>query len=352
MDQIYSNTLCPERKRGKHLNFKDRGIIKALHAEGYSRRQIAKKMNCAPNTIKNELKRGTLPKTPGRGRPPVYNPVLGQKQYEENRQRCHRPAKFESCKWFIDFIVEQMKTLRLSVDQAVGRVKKVFKLSREKTICCKTFYNYIWKGLLEIKPIDLPEALKRHSKKSIRLRKSKRPKGKSIEERPAFINECKDFGHWEIDTVIGQRSGKGAVILTLLEKRTRMYLAFKIPGKTSKAVLEELINLQHFFGERFNRVFKSITADNGNEFERLTEIEEFGTKVYFAHPYASWERPQNERHNRILRKFVPKGVSIDSYSEDEILNFADIINDMPRRILNFYTPAELFDAYLDKIYAI
>ena len=84
--------------------------------------------------------------------------------------------------------------------------------------------------------------------------------------------------------------------------------------------------LRFEYGDRFNAVFKTITSDNGTEFERLSEIEDWGSKVYFAHPYSSWERPQNERHNRIFRRYVPKGTSIENYSAEQIVGFADAMN--------------------------
>ena len=105
------------------------------------------------------------------------------------------------------------------------------------------------------------------------------------------------------------------------------------------------------YGERFSQVFKSITADNGTEFTNLSSIEKWGTQVYFAHPYSSWERPQNERHNGLLRRFIPKGKSIEEYSDEEVLRYSDEINTLPRRCLQYKTPDELFEAKLDEIYA-
>lgn len=99
--------------------------------------------------------------------------------------------------------------------------------------------------------------------------------------------------------------------------------------------------------DKFSEGFKTITADNGCEFEALAEIEKWGTKVYFAHPYSSWERPQNERHNRIFRRYVPKGVSIENYTDNQILYYADEMNALPRRNLGYATPEELFDEFLD-----
>lgn len=94
--------------------------------------------------------------------------------------------------------------------------------------------------------------------------------------------------------------------------------------------------LEDLYGTKlFSRVFKIITADNGAEFSTFSSFEKLGTKVYFSHPYSSWERAQNERHNGILREYIPKGKSIESYSAEDILNIADDINMRPRRILGY-----------------
>ena len=98
-------------------------------------------------------------------------------------------------------------------------------------------------------------------------------------------------------------------------------------------------------------MFKTITSDNGSEFAELSKQEQYGTEVYFAHAYSSYERPQNERHNRIFRNYVPKGKSIETYSAEQILEFADEMNNTPRKVLDYQTPDELFDEYLDEVYA-
>ena len=99
-------------------------------------------------------------------------------------------------------------------------------------------------------------------------------------------------------------------------------------------------------------IFKTITADNGPEFEKLSELKAWNVGGYFAHPYSSWERGQNERHNRIFRKFLPKGVAIDKYSEEQILSYADEMNALPRKHLGYFTPEELFDKFLNHAYLV
>ena len=97
--------------------------------------------------------------------------------------------------------------------------------------------------------------------------------------------------------------------------------------------------------------YKAKSKDNGPEFANFSNVEINGIKVYFAHPYSSWERPINERTNRILRRFIPKGKSIESYTDNEIRMFSDEINSLPRKRLLYHTPEEMFEKELDKIYA-
>ena len=75
-------------------------------------------------------------------------------------------------------------------------------------------------------------------------------------------------------------------------------------------------SLREEFGDKFSQVFKTITVDNGSEFSAFSQVESWGCAVYFAHPYTSWERPQNERHNRLFRTFVPKGVAVEAFSAE------------------------------------
>ena len=100
---------------------------------------------------------------------------------------------------------------------------------------------------------------------------------------------------WEIDTVIGSKSKSDNVVLTLVERLTRKYIAIKIDGKTASAVSVAMKSLQKYYGDKFSHIFKTITSDNGSEFAELAELENnTTTKVYFAHPSSSWkEAPMN-----------------------------------------------------------
>lgn len=352
MDQQHSITSITERKRGQHLKFEDRCTIKVFHKLGYSLRRIAAELNCSPSTVLNELRRGTGARKGARGRKPEYSPKKGQQHYTLNRLHSHKKYLITEDNPFIHWMFRMMKAKNWSFDSCVGFARRHQLFPKDIIPCTKTLYNALWNQILPLSPFDLPEALSRRERKNL-PRKNRKILGRSIDERPEIARLCLVCGHWEIDTVIGRKSSKESVVLTLVEKRTNYYIAIKIPSKTSSAVLCALETLREEYGQSyFSTIFQTITADNGSEFERLVEIEQWGTSVYFTHPYSSWERAQNERHNRIFRRYVPKGVSIERFTAEKILSFADEMNDLPRKSLNYSTPEELFDEFLDRVYSI
>lgn len=172
-----------------------------------------------------------------------------------------------------------------------------------------------------------------------------------MDKRSPEVDARSTFGHWESDTVLGQKKKGKPAVFTIVERLTGCYLAIRTDGKTTGVIAGAMKQLHAQFGDRFARVFRTITTDNGSEFAAFSDFEALGTTVYFAHPYSSWERPVNERSSRILRRFMPKGVSIRNYTDEAILMFADEINALPRKRLQYRTPEELFDAQLDLIYS-
>ena len=128
-------------------------------------------------------------------------------------------------------------------------------------------------------------------------------------------------------------------------------MTIQIDEKTTEGVATAVAQLKAEYGNKFSEVFKSITTDNGSEFADFACFEALGTQIYFAHPYSSWERPVNERMNRVLRKFMPKGKSMNGFTPEQILMFADEINATPTKRLGYRTPEELFETELDRIYS-
>ena len=337
----------------KHLSLIERAKIELLIKQGHSAYAIAKILGRAANTIRNEIKRGTVQQIKQYDKKVMlYFADSGQLRYENNRKVCCPKFKRYICKDFIDYVVKLVKSGERSVDTCVGEAKLKGFFSTNQMVCTKTIYNYIDLNLLKLRNIDLPLKLSRSTKPK-RVRQHKVALGKSIEERPIYIQLREEFGHWEIDTIIGKKTKDDNVLLTLIERKTRKYMIVKIPGKDANSVAEAIKLLKKIFGSKFSQVFKTITSDNGREFARLAELESTTkTSIYFAHPYASYERGSNERHNGLVRRFIPKGIPIKIQANEFISFIEDWCNDLPRKILNYRTPSELFEDELDKIYAL
>ena len=222
--------------------------------------------------------------------------------------------------------------------------------SRFKTsICCKTIYNYIDNDLfpnLTNKHLPVKKNGKKRNYDNIRTA-TNNSRGTSISERNAKIETRSEYGHWEMDTVIGKK-GTSTVLLVLSERKIRQEIIFKMKSKSQYCVVKALDKLERKLGsKRFRETFKTITCDNGCEnldfegIERSVLTKSKRTKVYYAHPYSAWERGTNENTNKLIRRFIPKGVDIGKFSNEEIKIIEHWINNYPRKIFNGQSSKEL-----------
>lgn len=339
-----------EDRKGKHLNETERGQIAVLDAQGYSPYMIGKMLGRASNTIRNELRRGTTTIIKGCFEKEIYLADRGQAAYEWNMRKCGCSSKRSKCSEYLSYVEEEVLLHKRSLDSIHGRAIRENLFPKEETVCTTTLYTYVERGYLKVKNIDLVDKVGRKRKKRGRPKTHKRLKGRSIEERPESVEKKEEFGHWEIDTVIGKRDGGGNALLTLTERKTKEEIIRKMEGKTAEGVSEALSSIHDMYGIYFDKIFKTITSDNGVEFSRLYELEEGkGTKVYYAHPYSSYERPLNESTNRIIRRFVPKGREMEKYTGEDINRIERWINTLPRRSLGYMTSEEAFQEELRMI---
>lgn len=346
----YPNNTTDSRKN-KHLNSEERMIIQLRLQDGYTPYKIAKALGRALNTVLNEIRRGSTTQIIANKKVEMYLASTGKIVYDNNRKSSCKQFKRLKCSDFIDYVTTKIKEDKWSPDACFGYALSKNLFTRDEMVCTKTLYNYIDSGLMSVKNTDLHLKL-RYNTKSNRVRKNKKKLGNSIDSRPLSVNDRKEFGHWEIDTIVGKKSKGEEVLLTLVERQTRNSIILKMPSKSVEAVTNALVKLQLFYDDKFSEVFKTITSDNGSEFAELSNLELITlTKVYFTHPYASFERGTNEMHNGIVRRFIPKGKSINDYKEEDIEFIESWMNSLPRKILNYKTPEELFDDQLDLIYA-
>ena len=349
MDNSYSTTSSSHVK-GSHLSYEDRILIQIRLKDHYSIRAIAREIGCSPSTVSNEITRGSVALY--HGHIIHYKASAGQKAYESNRKNCCRHYDFLKKSAFLDYVLKHFTEDGWSLDACVGRAILEGAFTKEQVVCTKTLYRYVDLGLLTIKNHALPEKLKRKMKKH-KSRMNKKKLGRSIEERPKEIESREEFGHWECNLVLGAKTKDDKVLLTLAERKSREFLIVPIADKTSACVMAAMKQIHTVYSEHFSEVFKTITTDNGSEFADLAELEKMAdTLVYYAHPYTSCDKGTVERHNGLIRRFIPKGHRIDDFTSQQIADVEIWCNCLPRKILGYRTPDEIFEEELDQIYQI
>ncbi|WP_438832725.1 IS30 family transposase [Streptococcus pluranimalium] len=333
-----STNHSTQKSRYSHLSASERGEISAYLKMGKKPAEIARLLNRHRSTITREIKRGTVTQVQDKNGKRTYYPSYfadsGQRVYEDNRKRSVYLKLNQCSPTFFNKLEEAVKAKirRHSVDTFVQEYKA--KHPTEIVPSTKTVYRYILSGLISIKPIDLPKMVNIRKRTRTKTTVNKKTLGKSIEERPETINNRSEFGHWEIDLVLGKKTKGEAVVMTLVERQTRFALACKLPNKEAKTINEAVQDLIKRYP------IASITADNGSEFSLLSELTDI--EVYFAHPYSSHERGSNENFNGLLREFLPKGKSLNPLTDEELAQYLSAINERPRRLHHYKTSKFLF----------
>lgn len=180
------------------------------------------------------------------------------------------------------------------------------------------------------------------------MKKASRPSaGESIENRPKEINDRETFGHWEMDCVEGKKKTK-KTLLVLTERKSRKEIIIPMKDQTSRSVVAALDRLERKYGAAFYKIFQTITVDNGSEFADCQGIEKScrrkgnRTKVYYCHPYSSYERGTNENLNKMIRRWFPKGTDFRQITAKAIQWVEDWINNYPREIHGFRSANSVF----------
>lgn len=218
------------------------------------------------------------------------------------------------------------------------------------TISTTSIYRAIHYGILKGKKEDTRRMYK-FEKNYKYSQKGKTPLNKlsySIELRPDDINFRESFGNWELDTVLSTSKGIHECLMTLTERKTRFEIIGRLQAKTKEEVIYKFKKIKKYLKSNINMIFKSITTDNGSEFSGFKElIDLMNCDFYFCHPYASCEKGTNEKHNSIIRYFIPKSDLIENYSNEDISNICSWMNNYPRKIFDYHTPKEMLEKELN-----
>ena len=286
---------------------------------------IANAIGLHKSTVSREIKRNS-------SKTGKYSPAYAQELSSERKERFGRKRKFTL--ELESFIVEKIEKEQWSPMQIVGYCTK----NSLPTVSHERIYQYVRN--------DKKKGGKLYLNMRHKLKHRKRPVGKfipiknrvSIDERPEIINKKERFGDWEIDTIIGNNQ-KGAIV-TITERTTNFFLMKKLEkGKNADALAEVVIRM--LLPYKLN--VHSITTDNGTEFASHEKIaKSLNTKIYFTHPYSSWEKGLIEYTNKLIRQYIPKKSNFNEFNNLKISQIQKKINARPRKKLNFDNPVKVF----------
>lgn len=325
-------------KKVKKLSAQERDLIAIWYGQKASIRQIARRLGRQPSTILREINRNAFWDSQNNK---YYVAIHAQAKSVERKRRAGIRHPLRDAQIYA-YVLEKLRD-GWSPEQIAGRLRK----KHGKTVIChETIYRFIYvKENKDKKLWDyLPWKRKKRKKKSGRkVHRSKIPDRVSIHKRAKEVNDRVVFGHWEGDTLEGRRIDKDG-IHTEVERLSRMTKAKKVKAIDGK----ETINVQEeIFAQLPGQARKSTTLDNGKENHLHTKLrKKLGMDTYFADPYSSWQRGTNEYHNGLIRRYLPKGTDFTTLTQEELHDIIEEINNRPRKVLNYNTPKEVFEAYL------
>jgi transposase, IS30 family len=302
-----------------HVTFEERRLLDGLKQKGKSPTEIAALMGRHRSTIYRELDRNSGQ----RG----YRPQQAQRLADERRLASRRPRKMDDPD-VQRYVQERLEKL-WSPEQIAGRVERDFPRAPQRWLSRQTVYDWIddrrpeWQGL---------------------LRRQGRPpekRGKLVDcvriaGRPDVINRRRRYGDWEGDTIVGKR--RRSALLTMVERKSGYARIGRVDGMNSDLTMRAAKRRLKDLPPSLRR---SMTFDNGKEFAKHPRLTwGLGLEVYFADPYASWQRGANENMNGLLRQFFPKGTDFTRISHHEVARVEQLLNERPRKRLGYRTPAE------------
>lgn len=314
----------------KQLTYEQRCQIEVLKRSGFSQQAIGDAVGANQSSISRELSRN--------------KGVRSYHHQQAHRKSCERRSDAVSAtkmKPDLAALVVEKLYLYWSPEQISGWLRD----ARSQCVSHESIYLHVWSD--KQAGGDLHSYLRRRGKRyQWRGSNGKTSRGQiknrvSIDDRPAIVDEKVQVGHWEIDTVIGK--GYKGVLVTIVERVTKLTRSCRVASKSAKHVTAGTIALL----KPFKALVLSITADNGKEFAYHEKIgKALVCDVYFAHPYSSWERGLNENTNGLIRQYFPKSTNFNEVSDGAVKKAITQLNDRPRKLLAFKTPAYLMQLHI------
>lgn len=314
-----------------HFTKDERNELAILLKKGYFQKEIAETLGKDPSSISREIRRNKV-KGIYEAKKAHHKSLVKR---SKSKYQCMKIVKYTE---LIDYIETNLRNNSWTPEEIAGRWNDEYRLDnngKKIIISAPSIYKYLYssRGQYLCKHLYSRRYTKKRRKEGGKTKKQIIPNRTSIDERPEVIAKRIEFGHWEGDTLGRIRSDSEAVV-GLVERMSRYLLIDKVPMlKYTVDGFKMLLNPHH-------DTFKSLTLDNGVENVRY---EELNVDTYFCHPYSSWEKGAIENCFKRLRRFIPKKASLKDYSREDIIGFAETMNNTPRKCLNWKTPREVFE---------
>jgi transposase, IS30 family len=318
-----------------HLTEEERYQIDDLQREGFSQTEIAMILGRSRSTLSRELRRNRG----GCGyRPKQAQLKAAERLIERGKANVKRAS---TAGW--EYAKERLLKDQWSPEQIAGRLKK----EQRETISHETIYQRILDDKNNGGTLYTQLRCKKKKKKRYGSGKSRQgaiPNRIDIDQRPGVVDDKSRVGDWEGDTIIGSHEG-GAVIVSMVERKSRYTRLSKAENKTTAAVIGSIS--KHMLP--IAPLVLTVTFDNGREFsQHETMSNSLDARIFFAKPYHSWERGLNENTNGLVRQYFPKKITFDKMTADDLQRVENKINNRPRKCLGYKTPFEVFSRACEK----
>ena len=356
----------------KHLTKEDRISIEILHIAGFNNSFIGAFVGKDRSSIKREIDKNVIEywdmnstKSPYKEKSQInikyYSSEKAQKNAEENKLKNRKKCKldrYKNLRWCVVALLKE-KTVEYSPN-VIANLSKEGKLKgAETSIGTNAIYRAVKERKYKLTINDLPHGrgyYKKNKENVHTLTKevSEKKKEISIEVMPEEIKRKETETHFEGDSIIGVKKGTHQTLITLVNTASQFLFIKRSKNKTGEATVEVMNELEEEIPQ-LSEIIESLLLDNGIEFSKFEEMMKSNKdktkkrfQIYFTHPYASYERGCNENKNRMVRRYFKKGKLVEKLSDEDILNIARKINNMPRKALGYRTPLEVFESNLKK----
>ena len=360
------------RGKFKHLTMEDRISIEILHTAGFNKAFIGAFVDKNRSSIKREIDKNAIEiwdinsrkspyKNKGQENIRYYSSEKAQKNAEENkiknRKRC-KLDRYKNLRWSVVALLKE-KNVDYSPDVIANLSKEGKIKDAEVSIGANAIYRAVKERKYGLTINDLPHGrgyFKRQKNNPHTQTKeiSEKKKEISIEVMPEEIKRKETETHFEGDSVVGVAKGRHQTLITLVNTASQFLIIRRSENKTGQATVDTLDELEEEIPQ-LSKIIESLLLDNGGEFSKIEEMMRSAKdkrkkrfQIYFTHPYASYERGCNENKNRLIRRYFKKGKLVEELSDEDILNIARKINNMPRKALGYKTPLEVFENNLKK----